>query len=396
MAGTESKLKQSYRRLQAFREQHHHAQIAAFFVGGVLFDIVTLTRIDDAITYIQLGLYQAALVCLLVLEERYRAGVAAPPRLLLKAWRYSEEVIHFLFGTLLSIFILFYLKSTSGLSSILFMAFLYMLLVANELPRFRERGPLVRFALLSLCMTTYCALLLPVLLGFLSKWLFLAAVALSCAAIGGLARGLTRWTGNAKSIREQVVAPALAMQVLLVAAYFAGAIPPVPLSVQFVGIYHEVVPPGREPATTPGLEAGPVQASFAPGRPPAIRTYQLKHQRPWWKVWQHGDQDFAARPGDTVYCFARIFAPNGFHDAIYVHWLLKGQKGGWTEQGRTPLSISGGRGEGFRAYATKKNYQPGRWRVEIETEDGRDIGVIKFDLFDDPSSEERTFTVDRL
>lgn len=389
-------MNESYRRLQAFRERHAKAEIAVFFGAGILFDIVTLTRIDDFATYIQLGLYLAALVSLMILEERYRAGVAAPPRLLAKAWRFSEGAIHFLFGTLLSIFILFYLKSTSGLASILFMGFLYTLLVANELPRFRERGPIVRFALLSLCMTTYCALLLPVMLGFLSKWLFVAAVVLSCAALGWLARALYRWTGDAKSIRHQILAPALVMQVLLVAAYFAGAIPPVPLSVQFIGIYHEVVPPGHELVATSGREARAVQASLAAGGPPTIGTYQLKHQRPWWKVWLHGDQDFAARPGDIVYCFARVFAPTGFRDAIYVHWWLEGQKSGWMDQGRAQLSISGGRGDGFRAYATKKNYQPGRWRVEIETEDGRDIGVIKFNLMNDPSSGERTFSVDRL
>lgn len=390
MAETESKLHESYRRLQTFRQRHVRAEIAVFFGAGFLFDIITLSRIDDVATYLQQGVYLTALVSLMILEERYRAGVAAPPRLLAKAWRFSEDAIHFLFGSLLSSFTLFYLKSSSGISSVLFLSFLCALLVANELPRFRERGPIVRYALLSLCMTSYCALLLPVMLGFISTWLFVAAVVLSCAALGWLARALYRWTGNAKSIGQRVVAPALGMQVLLVAAYFAGAIPPVPLSVQFIGIYHEVVPPGRE------LMAMSEQEAQAARNPPMTRAYQLKHQRPWWKLWHHGDQDFAARPGDIVYCFARVFAPNGFRDAIYVHWWLEGQKSGWVDQGRAQLSISGGRGDGFRAFATKKNYQPGRWRVEIETEDGRDIGVIHFDLMNDPSSEERIFSVDRL
>jgi hypothetical protein len=168
----------------------------------------------------------------------------------------------------------------------------------------------------------------------------------------------------------------------MVAAYFAGAIPPVPLSVQYIGIYHEVVPPAAQEA----LEAG---------NPLPTRSYELKHQRPWWKVWHNGDQDFAARPGDVVYCFARVFAPDGFHDAIYVHWLWQGREGGWLGQGRTQLGIRGGRDDGFRAFATRRNYQPGRWRVEIETDDGRDIGVIHFDLMDDLSSGARSFFVDR-
>jgi len=91
---------------------------------------------------------------------------------------------------------------------------------------------------------------------------------------------------------------------------------------------------------------------------------------------------------------ARIFAPRGFRDAIDVHWLWEG-RAGWVDQGRAQLGIVGGRGDGFRAFATKKNYQPGRWRVEIETEDGRDIGTIRFDLFNDLSSGARSFFVDR-
>lgn len=131
------------------------------------------------------------------------------------------------------------------------------------------------------------------------------------------------------------------------------------------------------------------------GSPVTPRAYLLKHLRPWWKVWQHGDQDFAARPGDIVYCFARVFAPDGFRDAIYAHWWLRGREGGWRDQGRALLPIRGGRDAGFRAFATKQNYQPGRWRVEIETGDGRDLGVIHFDLVDDLSTTAREFLVDR-
>ena len=382
MGTTESKLSDGYRRLQAFRERHVKAEIALFFGGGCLFDILTLSRIDDAATLVQQGLYLVLLVSLMVMDERYRAGVARPPRWLAKAWRFSEDAIHFLLGSVLSSFTLFYLKSSSGFSSVLFLSILCALLLANELPGFRERGPVVRFGLLGLCMTSYGVVLLPVILGFISTWLFVAAIVISSAAICWLVRMLTRWTGDAPSIRRRVAGPALAMQAFLVAAYFAGVIPPVPLSVQFIGIYHEVVPPGAKGSSEAGGPAMP-------------RTYELKHQRPWWRVWHHGDQDFAARPGDIVYCFARVFAPNGFRDAIYVHWWLHGQEGGWLDQGRAQLGIRGGRGDGFRAFATKQIYQPGRWRVEIETDDGRDIGVVHFDLMNDLSSGVRSFFVDR-
>ena len=370
-----------WQRLQAYREQHAMAEIALFFAAGMVFDIVTLSRIDDVLSLLQQGVYLVLLAGMMILEERERVKSWTPPPLLARVWRFSEDGIHFLLGSLLSSFTLLYLKSSSGLSALVFMAILGGLLVANELPGFREKGPIVRHALLSLCMTSYGAVLLPVVFGFISQYLFVAAVLLSCAAFGWLARRLVRHTGDARAASSRIVAPAMAIQGLLLAAYFAGAIPPVPLSLQYIGIYHEVVPPRKQAAA----ETADV-----------LPAYQLKHQRPWWKIWQHGDQDFAARPGDVVYCFARVFAPNGFKDAIYVHWWLQGTKGGWSDQGRARLAISGGRGDGFRAFATKKNYEPGRWRVEVETEDGRDLGVIKFDLTADLSTGDREFLVDRL
>ena len=399
---TESKPAGRLERLQAFRGQHAKAEIATFFAAGMLFDIVTLGRIDDTFTLVQQGVYLALLVWLMILEERERAHIWAPPRWFAKIWRFSEDGIHFLLGSLLSSFTLLYLKSSSGLSAFLFMALLGGLLVANELPRFRSHGPVVRWALLSLCMTSYLALLLPVLIGFLSKWLFVLAVIVSCAAFGWLMRRLAKkkgnggsalaGTGNSASVDSGVeqTSPAIAIdgaalsrvasagfgiQAILVGAYFLGAIPPVPLSLQYIGIYHEVVPPSAQTAGT--------------------TTYELKHQRPWWKPWQHGDQTFRARSGDVVYCFARVFAPTGFRDAIYVRWLFEGQSG-WQDAGRARLDISGGRDQGFRAIATKKNYQPGRWRVEVETDDGRDLGVIHFDLISDASADVREYKTDRL
>ena len=248
METTESKPAGRLQRLQAYRQEHAKAEIAAFFAAGCLFDIVTLTRIDNVANLVQLGLYLVVLSWLMLLDERYSAGVGSPPRWLRGAWRFSEDVIHFLLGSLLSVFTLFYLKSTSGVASFVFLGLLGTLLVANELPGFREHGPIVRFGLLGLTLTTYLLLLLPILFGFLSVWLFVAAVILSSAAIGWLARTLVRWTGDLPAALRRLAAPALGMQALLILANVGGLIPPAPLSVQYIGIYHEVIPPGAQEA----------------------------------------------------------------------------------------------------------------------------------------------------
>jgi hypothetical protein len=83
-----------------------------------------------------------------------------------------------------------------------------------------------------------------------------------------------------------------------------------------------------------------------------------------------------------VYVFFRIFSPSRFADRVQVRWYWRagGGIGGWALQDAIPIDILGGREQGFRGYGFKSNYQPGSWKVQVETTDGREIGRIYFDL----------------
>jgi hypothetical protein len=49
-------------------------------------------------------------------------------------------------------------------------------------------------------------------------------------------------------------------------------------------------------------------------------------------------------------------------------------------QDSIPIKIVGGREEGFRGFGVKSNYQPGEWKVQVETTDEREIGRVYFTL----------------
>jgi len=63
-----------------------------------------------------------------------------------------------------------------------------------------------------------------------------------------------------------------------------------------------------------------------------------------------------------------------------MRWYWKPEGRRWALQDTISIKIVGGREQGFRGYGVKANYQPGPWKVQVETTDGREIGRVYFDL----------------
>src|SRR3990170_3621038 len=110
--------------------QNERAVALAFFAAGFVFDILTVGRIDSWWTIAQQAVYLGVIgfaLAQMLLEE------AAPPR---EGWwfRWRGAVVHFLLGALLNLYAIFFFKSSSLLVSFSFLAFLVVLLIANEHP----------------------------------------------------------------------------------------------------------------------------------------------------------------------------------------------------------------------------------------------------------------------
>src|SRR5690606_9582332 len=112
------------------------------------------------------------------------------------------------------------------------------------------------------------------------------------------------------AVTEFILVPA-GVLLLFGGAYFAELTPPVPISIQYMGIYHDV--------------------SRVDGQ------YQLSYNRPFWKFWQNGDQTFLYTEGDRVFCFARIFSPGRFADKVIFVWEYAHPKNGWQVTDRIPI-----------------------------------------------------------
>ena len=99
---------------------------------------------------------------------------------------------------------------------------------------------------------------------------------------------------------------------------------------------------------------------------------------------------------DRVWFFAAIASPARFADKVNVLFASHGPKG-WTSEPPIPVAISGGRKEGYRLPVRKDHYEygDGRWRVSVETQDGREIGRIYFTVEKAGEDPGRTFQEER-
>ncbi|MBC7692393.1 MAG: DUF2914 domain-containing protein [Methylotenera sp.] len=336
-----------------------------FFLLGFAFDAIMLKRIDEPAVMIQQALYLIICGIFISVELIETNREVHPPAFLVKVWKYREAIFHFFLGTLLNSYTIFYFKSASALTSLAFIGFLAGILMLNEFKRFGKSQTQVHMALLSLCLISYLVGLVPILLGFLGTLPFLIAVVACLLIFAGFFRLLqTRLTTNPRILITHIFYPFAAIQLLFATLYFAHAIPPVPLSVTYMGIYHDVKKENGE--------------------------YLLTYTHPEWRFWQHGDQHFLARPGDSVYCFVQVFSPTRFKESLKVRWLYYDERQrDWQSADAIPMPIVGGREEGFRGVTKKDNYRPGKWRVQIETDDEREVGRIGFTVVEDTSTDER-------
>ena len=357
--------------LKLYYERNESRIAAAAFVAGFLFDVLTLARVDSWLAIGQQLAYLTVIAAVLLqmfFEDAAPAALDTAPAVKRWYYRYRTAVVHFLFGSLLNLYTIYYFKSSSLLVSFSFMAFIAFLVIANESKRFKSLGLPFKFALLALCLLSFFAHVTPIFAGSTGLRVFMLSMLVgSLPLIGITATIRVRAPAYFAKARRQILAPWAIVLVAFLAFYMLRLTPPVPLSIPFIGVYHAVE------RTAEG--------------------YRLSHERPRWRFWHNGDQAFLARPGDRVYVFFRIFSPVRFSDTVLARWYWKDPARGWMLQDSIPINIVGGREPGFRGYGVKSNYQPGSWKVQVETTDGREIGRIYFHLELAPAAP-RNFEID--
>jgi hypothetical protein len=339
--------------MREFYQKYQGYFPASFFVGGFLFDLLTTDRIDQSFSLIQQALYLFFIFLFFYWEVLTPQSFKKEGSFLYKVWGWHVEALHFLFGCLLSLYTIFYFKSASLMTSFIFMIFLAVILVINELPQFQKRGIMMRSSLLALCLSSYLIYLVPVITGSLGLYPFILAMVLSMSLFYWICVRIQRLTEDTKWVAKNMMLPGLIIQLSFVGLYFFKVLPPVPISLKYIGIYHDIQKQDQ--------------------------SFVLSYERDWWRFWQSGAQTYLKREGDKLYCFVSIFSPTQFSDQMQIVWYYKGRKG-WGRRDAIPLQIRGGRDQGYRGYAVKSNFEEGAWQVRVITSDKREVGRIYFDV----------------
>lgn len=330
----------------------------AFFIGGFVWDAITIGKkvaLSDMAIFA--GYLLVAALLMYQLAEPSSSVRRMGERLLSWQWlqnklsRWTVQdwpywILQFLFGSLLSaLFILYFKSSSYGLAWVVTLV-LGVLLVANEFMEGEYRRLSLCWSMFGLCTILWCNFAFPFLFGSVhAAWFYLSTV-LGATVTYMLYQRAPHHAGR--------IWPVWVIAGLLMLAYRADMIPPVPLVKQAVVVAYE-------------LEKSPEG------------YWMTVEKSPWWQFWRVDSDHFYLQPGQKLVCFSAVFAPQGLHTKLLHDWQKK-VKGEWVSVSMPGFSLTGGRDSGYRGYTYKTNLTAGEWRVRIQTATRQTIAVNAFSV----------------
>lgn len=351
----------------------NHERIAAplVFLSGVTYDTLTLTRIDRLFENLFILGYLVLLGIAIVIVGRHKRG-RITNNYLLSYSRYFPLLVQFLLGGLLSVYTIFYFRSTPLTVSGIYLLLLIGLLVLNEVLHNRLMNLKLLVTLYFFVWFSFCVFFIPILVGTMGTWIFVLASFISLLPVGTIVYFIYRGDlgENLKELLLHIGSTVLLLGGIFF-LYSMNLVPPVPLALESGGIYHQVNKEGNQ--------------------------YQLEYAQPsWTDTFSPFETRVPWKEGQTIYCYASIFAPVNLEETVRHQWQrYVDRREKWVTTDDLSYRIQGGRDGGYRGYTYKKHVAPGSWRVNVLTANGRVIGRIPFfvkRVSEDRSLEYRTIT----
>ncbi len=337
-------------------EKYERLLVGGSLLAGFCLDLIIADRPDNPFNNILLLLYlcTAGLIIVALNIHKSRRQLEenpTDPALLLLA-------LQFLFGNLSSNLLVLYGRSGTFAGSAIFLALLLLMLVGNEFLKTKYGQLRFNIAIYYILVFSYLIIAIPTFVFHeIGVFVFLGTGVISLVFISLFLAAVYRFILRGKYRKRQLFEVGMYVTTIYFVFnlfYFLNIIPPVPLSIKEIGIYHSVVSDGKGNYNV---------------------TYE---EKPWFVFWRSTSRDYTVVAGKPAYCMSAVFAPTGLSTPIAHSWERKNPKtGAWEVRARVSFPINGGRGGGYRGFSTKTMTE-GTWRCDVETEGGQLIGRTEF------------------
>lgn len=335
-------------------EKHERRVGIGLMALGFTVDNLTLSRIDLLFDNLVLFAYLLIAITSIITINAYASGKLQYAFMhTLHPW--LTLPMQYAFGGLFSGFFIFYSRSASFIASWPFLLMLAALLVGNELARTKYARFTFQITTFYTALFSFSIFYIPVLTKRIGADIFLLSGAVSLLGISTvllLLRNLA-YERFQKSQKSVIISIAIVFSIFNI-MYFTNIIPPIPLSLKAIGIYHSIK---RDNS-----------------------GYNARAEAPeWYQFYNDTSLIFHRYGNEPIFVFSSVFAPTDLKTPIFHRWSLYDEKSRtWIEKNRLSFSIVGGRDGGYRGYSYKQNVQAGRWRVDVITKRDQLIGRITF------------------
>lgn len=340
-----------------FLRRHEKYAPIIFFIGGFIFDSLTLGRIDRLYDIIVLCLHMTFLTITLYLYNLVDDG-KWENTILERYQEYFPLAIQFFFGGLSSAYVIYFSRSVSLSKTVSFFIILVALLFAYEFLKNRLYNKHLQFGVYFFLSFTFFTFMIPVFIREMNTNIFIFSGLVSLVLTLVLITIIYRVSPSTRAeIRlGKLIGIVLSIYAIIHVFYFFKLIPPVPLALSNGIVAHNIQ-----------LENGNY-----------IVTYETDE---WYVFWRSHRTEFIYQPNENVYVFSSIFAPTDLEKSVYHRWKwYNDNTREWEIVEDIGYEITGGRDGGYRGYTYKNNVQPGRWKVEVITAEELVLGVINFDI----------------
>ena len=360
-------------KLRSFIRRHEKAAPIVFFIGGFIFDSLTLGRIDRLYDLVVLSTHMTLLTLTIYLYNVVQDGKFRNT-LVERYQEYFPLAIQFFFGGLSSAYVIYFSRSVSLSKTVSFFIILVLLLLANEVLKRRISNKYLQFSIYFFLSFTFFTFMVPVFIKEMNTEIFIFSGLASLTATLGLIAITFRASPSTRAEIQigKLLGLILSIYALVNVFYFFKLIPPVPLALNTGIVAHNVT-----------LENNKY-----------VVSYERDDSFVFWREHNH---KYSYRPGSNVYIFSSIFAPTDIKKSVLHRWKwYDGNIEDWVVIEDIGYEIAGGRDGGYRGYTYKNNVKPGKWRVEVITEEELVLGVIDFEIVMDPVVSPRKLIVKRF